>query len=76
MVSELQDVLGEQHDAVVAEEWLRGAAAQGLSRQQALVAGLLVAVQRQDAADRRGEWRKVWKRLDRASLRAWMGRHG
>jgi CHAD domain-containing protein len=76
VVSELQDVLGEQHDAVVAEEWLRGAAGQGLSRQQALVAGLLVAVQRQDAADRRGEWRKVWKRLDRASLRAWMGRHG
>ena len=65
-VSELQDVLGELHDAVVAEEWLRGAATQGLSRQQALVAGLLVAVQRQDAADRRGEWRKVWKRLDRA----------
>ena len=35
-IAELQGVLGDQHDAVVAEEWLRDAVAGGASRQQAL----------------------------------------
>jgi CHAD domain-containing protein len=75
-VSDLQDVLGEQHDAVVAEQWLRDAVALGVTPRQAMVAGLLAGAQRAEAALRREEWRKVWKRLDDPKLRGWMGKHG
>jgi CHAD domain-containing protein len=75
-VAELQDVLGQQHDAVVAESWLRDTVTLGVSRRQAMVAGLLIAAQREEAAARRDEWREVWRQLDHRKLRAWMGRHG
>lgn len=75
-VSDLQDVLGELHDAVVAEGWLRDTVAAGTSRRQALVAGMLVATQRDEAAARRREWPKVWRRLNKRNLRGWMGGHG
>jgi CHAD domain-containing protein len=75
-VAELQDVLGQQHDAVVAEGWLRDTVALGVSRRQALVAGLLIAAQREEASSRRDEWREVWRQLDHRKLRDWMGRHG
>ena len=75
-VTRLQDVLGELHDAVVAEEWLRDTVTAGVSRRQALVAGLLVAAQRDEAEARRREWRKVWKKLADPKLRGWMGDHG
>ena len=43
-LAEMQDVLGEEHDAVVAEEWLRGIAVTNVSRAEALVIGMLIAV--------------------------------
>jgi CHAD domain-containing protein len=75
-VADLQDVLGELHDAVVAEQWLRDAVTLGVTPEQAYVAGLLTGAQRAEAASGREEWRKVWKDLDDPKLRAWMGRHG
>ena len=68
--ADLQDVLGDQHDAVVGETWLREAA-RSARRDEALVAGLLVAAERASAAASRGAWRSVWQALDKKKLRAW-----
>ena len=70
-VTGLQDVLGEQHDAVVAEGWLRQAAGSA-RRDQALVAGQLVVLERAAAATARQRWRPVWKALSRKSLTSWL----
>jgi CHAD domain-containing protein len=70
-VADLQEVLGEQHDAVVAEAWLRQAA--GASRRtQTLVAGELVAMERAAAAAARDQWRPVWKALSKKRLTSWL----
>jgi CHAD domain-containing protein len=71
-IAELQGVLGDQHDAVVAEQWLRDAVLDGASRQQALVAGLLVAAERHEAAARRSAWRDAWKAASAKKLQAWL----
>jgi CHAD domain-containing protein len=68
---DLQEVLGDQHDAVVAEAWLR-AAAKATRGGPAMVAGLLVAAERAKADAGRAGWRKAWKALDRKKLRAWL----
>jgi CHAD domain-containing protein len=69
--ADLQDILGDHHDAVVGEGWLRQAA--GSARRDAiLVAGLLIAAERASAAASRDGWRPVWKALDRKKLRAWL----
>jgi CHAD domain-containing protein len=69
--ADLQDVLGDHHDAVVGEAWLRQAAGSA-RRDAALVAGLLIAAERASAARSRDGWRQVWKALDRKRLRAWL----
>jgi CHAD domain-containing protein len=60
----LQDVLGEQQDAVVAEGRLRvlGSVAKPLP---ALVAGRLIEVERARQSEARRAWKNVWRRLDR-----------
>jgi CHAD domain-containing protein len=63
---ELQDVLGEHQDAVVAEERLRALAASAPPA-GALAAGMLVAGERQRRDDARLAWPEVWKRLRRAA---------
>jgi CHAD domain-containing protein len=68
----LQGVLGDQHDAVVAQEWLRATVAAGTSRQQAFVAGLLVAGQVKEAEAVRDSWHSAWKAVDRKKLRRWL----
>jgi CHAD domain-containing protein len=70
-VEAVQDVLGNHHDGVVAQEWLRRAAADAPGR-SALAAGLLVAAERDAASRGRTEWQAVWDRLDRKPLRAWL----
>ena len=60
------------HDAVVAEEWLRGAVTAGTSRQQAFVAGLLVAAEREHAAAERGRWRTAWEAASGKKLTGWL----
>jgi CHAD domain-containing protein len=71
-VEAVQDILGEHHDAVVAEQWLRGAAAKVGDSPPALAAGQLIAAQRAAAVDARQRWAAVWKQLDRKKLRAWL----
>lgn len=66
----IQEILGDQHDAVVAQDWLRVAAADAPSR-SALAAGLLIAAERDAATRARGRWVAAWDRMDRKKLRAW-----
>jgi len=70
-VADLQSVLGDHHDAVVGEAWLRQAATSA-RRDVALVAGLLIAAERASAAASRDRWLSVWKAAKRKQLRAWL----
>lgn len=65
---ELQDVLGEHQDAVVAGAWLREAARSG---GDAFVAGELAAIEAQAAATSREAVPAAWKDLSRKRLRFW-----
>ena len=69
-VAGLQGVLGDLHDAVVAQEWLRTAAGRHPTR--ALVAGEILAQERADAASLRDRWRAVWEKAAGKKLRSWM----
>jgi len=66
----VQAVLGEHHDAVVAEDWLRAAPVR--SRQEAFAVGELAGLQRDAAAAARATWRDAWAGATRPRLRAWM----
>jgi CHAD domain-containing protein len=70
-VADLQTVLGDLHDSVVAQEWLR-TAARGAPPTRALVAGELLAAERADAEALRARWRGVWRTASRRKLRSWM----
>jgi len=63
---ELQDVLGEHQDAVVAEETLRELAGDAPPA-EALAAGRLVDGERERRAEARATWAKTWKRLKRVA---------
>ncbi|HET8893635.1 MAG TPA: CYTH and CHAD domain-containing protein [Gaiellaceae bacterium] len=63
---QLQDVLGEHQDAVVAEAALRKLAADAPSA-QALAAGRLIDGERERRAEARRTWRKQWQKLKRAA---------
>jgi CHAD domain-containing protein len=65
---DLQDVLGEHQDAVVAGAWLREAARSG---GDAFVAGELASVEAQAAASSREAAPAAWKALSRKRLRFW-----
>jgi CHAD domain-containing protein len=68
--ADLQDVLGEQHDAVVAEAWLRQAV-RAHRRDEALLAGELVCLQRAAAAEARSSWSKAWKACSAKRVTSW-----
>ncbi|MGI9118697.1 MAG: CHAD domain-containing protein [Acidimicrobiales bacterium] len=70
-VADLQEVLGDHHDAVVAEAWLRAAVPE-LTSAEALVAGQLIAGQREVAAASRRKWPETWARANRRKLRSWL----
>jgi CHAD domain-containing protein len=67
--ADLQDVLGEHQDAVVARTLLRAEVTAGGRR--AYVAGELAMIELQAAGRARGEWKTTWKRLSRKRLRFW-----
>jgi CHAD domain-containing protein len=67
----LQEVLGDHHDAVAAEGWLRQAATAG-SDAEVLVAGQLIAVERAAAASRRAAWPQAWSALRAGRTRRWL----
>jgi len=62
---ELQDVLGEHQDAVVAAERLRELAAEA-PPDQALAAGRLIEREETRRAEMRAAWPKAWKKLRKA----------
>lgn len=59
--AELQAILGEHNDAVVAGSWLRTWAAVRRSGDAAFAAGMLAGIERAAADDARQCWRKAWK---------------
>lgn len=66
------DALGDHHDAAVAEAWLRSAVDRGVTRQQALAAGLMIAAQRRHGDEAVGRWESAWVRADRRRVRRWL----
>ncbi|HVC04150.1 MAG TPA: CHAD domain-containing protein [Candidatus Acidoferrales bacterium] len=71
-VASLQEVLGELHDAVVAEAWLRDRAQAPRIHETALFAtGELVALQRDAAEQSRTGWQAVWRRVESRWTDAW-----
>lgn len=60
---ELQDVLGELNDAVVAEQWLRDWTTHARSPAGEFAAGELAVLERAAAHQARSQWPKAWKRL-------------
>lgn len=70
-LSELQDVLGDVHDAVVTEAWLR-AAVRSTTAQAALAAGMLVACQRAEAAESRHRWPSAWNAARAKKRTRWL----
>jgi len=66
--ADLQDVLGEHQDSVVARAWLREAASAGADP---FAAGQLVALEAQAAGEARERWPAAWKALSRKRLRFW-----
>jgi len=67
LLGALQDALGEQHDAVVAAQWLRQAA----QPETAFVAGVLYGAERERAEAGRDAWRKPWRTLDQKKRWRW-----
>jgi CHAD domain-containing protein len=69
----LQTVLGEHHDAVAAEAWLRQEAGHGDAPPAAtFLAGRLTAQQRRQQRKTRHQWEQVWGRVDAKKRRAWL----
>ena len=64
-LTELQDLLGEHHDAIVAFDWLRAAASDQADPEVAFVAGVIA--ERFVAEERRvgNRWRAAWHRVKR-----------
>ncbi|MBV8159771.1 MAG: CYTH and CHAD domain-containing protein [Acidimicrobiia bacterium] len=71
-VADLQGVLGDHHDAYVADAWLREASAE-LDPPQVLAAGELISLQMLEAARLEQEWQQAWKKASKKSLRRWLG---
>jgi len=70
--AELQDVLGDFNDAVVAEAWLGDWARGSESPMAAFAAGELAALEHIAAQEGREHWKKAWTRLAAPKLRSWM----
>lgn len=60
-VRELQEVLGELNDAVVAQRWLRNWALCSDSCSGSFVAGEIAGLERAAAQRSRARWPKAWK---------------
>ena len=68
----LQDTLGDQHDAVVAGDWLQEAVGRAADPETAFVAGVLYGVERERAEAGREAWREPWAALARKKGWGWM----
>jgi CHAD domain-containing protein len=66
-LARLQDLLGEQHDAIVASAWLRRTGLDATEPGVAFGAGMLAHAFLDDATAHRGAWRTAWHRVDHAA---------
>lgn len=71
-LTEVQDILGEHQDGVVAAEWLRTAAAQIDDQPAAFVAGELVALEHDASVAARRAWPRVWRDAGHKKHRHWL----
>jgi CHAD domain-containing protein len=67
----LQTILGEHHDAVTAEQWLRQVALRA-TPMAAFQAGRLSAEQHRRQRKLRRQWRSAWNQIDRENVRGWL----
>lgn len=70
--ADLQTILGDLNDAVVARSWLREWAGQDRSEEGVAAARELARRERETARRKRARWRARWERLTAEELRAWM----
>jgi CHAD domain-containing protein len=70
-IADLQDVLGEHQDAVVAEAWLREDASTATGR-EVFVAGALASLERLEIDRTRAGWGEVWRAASKKKLRQWL----
>lgn len=70
-LADLQDVLGDLHDAAVAEAWLREAT-RALDPASTFAAGMMAAGQRAEAAETRDQWRAAWKAASARKRIRWL----
>jgi CHAD domain-containing protein len=70
-VEDVQEVLGDHQDAVVACQWLRDHIPEA-DGGAAFVAGLLAGVETDAADESRDEWPATWKAAKQPALRGWM----
>ncbi len=70
--ADLQEVLGDFNDAIVAEAWLRDWAHGSRSPSGVFAAGELASLENTDAERSRARWRKAWKKLAAPKHRSWM----
>jgi CHAD domain-containing protein len=71
-LTDVQDVLGEHQDAVVAGAWLRATALTLGDPAAVYVAGELGAVERAAAHAARHDWPETWRAASRPALRRWL----
>ncbi|MGZ8763715.1 MAG: CYTH and CHAD domain-containing protein, partial [Acidimicrobiia bacterium] len=69
-IAAIQEVLGDHHDAIVAETWLRDAAARA-TPSEAFAAGQLAGLERVDEAAARAAWPQAWAAARGKQLRRW-----
>jgi CHAD domain-containing protein len=70
-LADVQDVLGDLQDTVVADDWLQAQARHDLSPAEARTATQLAERQRQRRDAVRAHWHRAWKRAARPDLRKW-----
>jgi CHAD domain-containing protein len=70
-VTNVQDVLGAHHDAVVARAWLAKAALE-CNPAEAYALGMLAEIERARALEARAAFRNAWRAARRPALRSWL----
>ncbi len=70
-IADVQDVLGDHQDAVVAEQWLRDVSSSTIGR-EVFVAGQLATLERVEIESTRAAWGKVWEAASKKKLRQWL----
>lgn len=69
---DLQKVLGDHQDAAIALIWLRVAAKDARTSDEAFLAGMVAGMVREDERSARAAWPRTWKALNRTKLRTWL----